>query len=261
MTFKSLKLNRSTNIFLLQIVIYNLMVWIVILLVKLNFFRSIFLFSWVPSIIIFLKLGVQKSTIIIAEAIIATFWLAFIIDYLAHINWAWIWSTVFNVRLLEFVPIEDLWWGFWFIILTISTYCLYNLNQKMKTWKLNTKVLITMCVIFSLNFIFIYLHSINREYLIIPQFYLRLIIAFFLAFILIRSTSEKKLKSFLIPNSFILIIYLIQEFIWLKLGHRYFPNWNHIWYLSSWMPIEELLFFIITPPLILLLHELHFHDI
>ncbi len=236
--------------------VYFLIVSFMVSLFNISYLPAALLYLGVPSLYITLnKREIFKKTVLFSLLIsIPSF---FIIDYILTLSKAWAVNPTTKIYLLNLIPLDDFIWAFFFsyVVVAFYEYFIERIENK-KDFSKRIKYLIY--IIGGLSGLFGILYFINKDILIFEYCYL----LFILGMILIPGIgivmNHPKLLIKLIPFSFLfLIVGIIYEFSAIKMSQWFFPG-QYIGTVSVFslsFPLEEILFFIITPLVYILIYE------
>src|SRR3989339_2025535 len=138
---------------------------------KTNFLTSTILFFGIPAVYLSWRNqhAVKKSVIFSLFFGLAVGGL--VIDYLTHFNNVWFVTTIFPIRILNQIPIEDFLWGFLAVYNIIMFYEHFldkgKHNLKDTYLKYFISIIIFIIVIFSAIYIF------DKKLFLIPYFYIK----------------------------------------------------------------------------------------
>lgn len=221
----------------------NILSIILYIILPINFLLGILIIFAIPSIYLCITTPKHIKKSILFSLISIPF--VFIIDYLAVINNVWyIPKSLF--RLLNIVAIEQFIWGFFFIFLITMYYETFFDDSKPKISKnihYSSLILVLMTIIFIILIIFHpNLIHFKNAYLIIGLIFIVLPIS------IIISIKPNLSKKFLLTNIFFIILFLIYEIIALLKDHWIFFKEQSLFnlkILNIFIPIEELIFFVL----------------
>ena len=153
------------------ILIFPILASFISVVFSVNALTGIILFLCIPSLYMSLRypLYIKRSF---------TFALAFgvpfiiLIDYMAHVSNTWLVPhTVFAFRILEWVTIESVIWGFayvYFVIMYYEAFFDNHIRQKKEYEQLKSLYYVTIIVVCGFLLAYVY----ESSYLIVPFFYL-----------------------------------------------------------------------------------------
>ena len=259
---KNIKLySRLVKFYLL---LNPLFVFILALQFKLPFISTILLYYLLPIISLFplctTKVKVKGAIFSLVTGVIIGTCLDFVFTYSGI--W-WVSDSVFNFRLLNQVPVEDILWGFSNIYLIVLFYEVFFDKNSALAKNENQRSLWLLAILTVVIFSSIYV--INPELLFISQFYwiggvVLLIIPMVLFFIRYRKTG---LKIFL-TGLYFFYLSLLFEIGAVFLGHWGFYGDVYLLKLTIsnvTIPFEEFFFFIvILAGSMLVYYEFYFDD-
>tara|TARA_Y100000034_G_C6889775_1_gene409137 strand:- start:155 stop:931 length:777 start_codon:yes stop_codon:yes gene_type:complete len=239
-------MRKKEKVDLIILLIYPIIASLISFVTNSNMFFSVLIFFGIPSI--FLTLRAKKYAIksLIFSFIIGLS-LTIIIDYIAHFTRSWLVSSMFNFRLLGYIPMEDLILGILYIYFIIMFYE-YFLDKHVtkRYYNKNIKYLIIFLLI--LITLFFSILIINPSYLNIPYFYLIVgSVMTLLPIIFILLKFPVLISKFFKTTAYFFFLTFAYEVTALKLGWWSFPGNEFIgWvtFLGTTFPFEELIFWI-----------------
>lgn len=232
------------------------------LALKANFLTSTLLFFGLPSLWFSLRTPAQvKKTFLFA----LIFSIPFVIftDYIAVSDRSWfVPSTVFPVRLLGLVPIEDLIWAFFLVYSVVIFYEhfldkgkheLVDKRMKYLFWPLITLLLVFFITLFT-----------RPELLVIPYAYLWIgVILILLPSITFLSFFPRLLSKYVKTASYFFLLALLFELTGLELNQWTFPGNNFIGWVELFgyrFPFEEFFFWFVMSAIGILSYYEFFDD-
>ncbi|VVA44264.1 conserved membrane hypothetical protein [Candidatus Roizmanbacteria bacterium] len=212
-----------------------------------NFLTSTLLFYGIPAVYLSLRNmhAVKKSAIF--SFIFGLIGGGIIFDYLSHFNNLWFVPSIFPIRILGQVPIEDLLWGFLSVYNIIMFY--EHLLDKGKHNLKNThmKYFITI-IIFCLT-IFLVIYIFKNELFLISYFYAKIILVLFLIpTISFLTFFPRLLSKYLKTGVYFFAQSLMFELTALSLNQWSFNGNQYIGWvqiLGKRFPLEEFIFWMI----------------
>lgn len=214
---------------------------------KTNFLISTLLFFGIPAIYLSWRNthAIKKSFLF--SSIIGIFG-AFVIDYFATVGGFWfVPKTVFPLRLLGVVPIEDLIWGFLLVYGIVMFYEHFLDKGKHNLKDTNLKYLIISLIFIFITFFLIYLFK--PFLLVIPYFYIKAgIIIILFPIISFLSFFPKLISKFIKAGTYFFIQGILFELTGLTLNQWNFDGTNFIGWvqiLNLKFPLEEFVFWMV----------------
>lgn len=243
---KSLKtlLHKKKTLDAIVLISFFLISTILIITLKLGHIITFLLYFGFPSIYLFKRYPfVRKRVLLFAIPLAITS--LFIIDYIGQINRAWLTSTIFPVKILGAVPLENFIWGLLWAVLILVVYEVFvdarHSNPKISK---NYKWFIIMMVGLFIAFFTLIVHNPPRTTFAYLKFFVPIHILPII-YIIVR---HPNLVPKLIKISLILFIFfLIYEIIGLHFNFWSFPG-EYIATTEMFgvvIPLEEFLLWII----------------
>lgn len=245
-------------------VLYFLVAAAIVLRIKLGYTETLIVFWGLPSA----YLSIAKPQLIRKTAIYSAFFalpFASVVDYLAHVNRAWHETTgLLGARVLGVYPVDALLWAFLYSYFIISFYE-YFLDRDSRNRPLfprRVKYIIT--VVMGIFVVFWIIHTVRHELLIIPYFYILLVlVAFVLPLILIVSKFPKLIPKVVLQGLYFVVLSVIYELTALSLGQWSFPGEQYIGSVNLFgiiFPFEEALWILLAVPAYLCIYEFFADD-
>lgn len=211
-----------------------------------NFLTSILFYFGIPAIYLSLrnKHAVKKSVIFsLIFGIIG----GGLVDFLMHINKAWFVPTIFTFRIFNQIPIEDFIWGFLAVFNVIMFYEHFLDKGKHNIKDSNIKYLFSLIIF--LTFISSSIYIFNKNLFIIPYFFIKAGLIFFIIPTVSFLTFFPRLISKYLKTG---IYFFAQSFMFeltaLSLGQWSFKGNQYIGWLqfsSIKFPLEEFIFWMV----------------
>ena len=208
-----------------------------------NFLISIFLFFGLPSLWFSYRTpGKILKTLIFS--LIFTLPMVLAIDYIAGGDMSWYVNSIFPFRILDVIPVEDFFFGFFMAYYTVIFYEHFLDKGKHNLVDKHMKYLIWPFLIIIASVISSYL--ILGEPITIPYAYLWMgIILIIIPCLTFLSIFPKLLSKYVITGAYFFLLYLTLELTALELNHWTFPGSNFIGWVEIFnyrFPFEELFF-------------------
>lgn len=254
------KLLKKLDIFLL--LFFPLLSVTLSLIFKVNFLISILLFYGLPSLWLSLRTPSQvKKTFLFSLTISLP--LSVFIDYLGAKDGAWfVPTTIFPFRLLEIIPIENIFVGFFLVYSVVIFYEHFLDKGKHELMDKRMKYLVWSLIVFMMIFIFSLFTKPN--FLVIPYAYFWLgTILTLLPAVTFLSFFPRLISKYIKTASYFFLLGLIFEFTGLQLHQWTFPGTHFIGWvklLGYSFPFEELFFWIIMSAVSILSYYEFFDD-
>jgi hypothetical protein len=222
---------------------------------KLNFLVLVFVFAGIPSVYFSLKNKrfIKRELI---ECLLMAIPTASIVDYLGHVGHAWKIYGVLGVTILNTFTLDIIIWNFIYLLLIIVIYdYFFDKNQKNNWRRLYQFVVASYLLLGFLFFVYLF----NKNLLVIPHIYLIIDLVFVgvISYGFIRM--PRIIKKVTLEGLFLVLPSLFFEIVALKLGHWVFINSSSLFNiiaLGVTFPIEEALWYILAPMIVLVTHEL-----
>ncbi len=236
---------KKLDIFLL--ILFPLLSVVLSLIFKVNFLTSILLFFGLPSLWLSIRAPSQIKKTLVFSLILAIP-LGFFADYIAVLDHSWfVPLTVFPVRLLGLVPIEDLIWGF-LLIYSIVIFYEHFLNKgKHELIDRRMKYLIWPLIVLLIIFFTVLLTKPNL--LVIPYAYFWLGTIFFvLPTVTFLSFFPRLLSKYVKVASYFFLLATLFEITGLQLNQWTFPGVHFLGWINLFgyiFPFEEFFFWFI----------------
>lgn len=254
-------ITKSKEKEIILFLIYFLVIGVLTFLFKFSYIPGVLLFFGVPSLYLTLrKKEIFKKTFI--SSLLASITICLIIDYIAIASKAWFEVSTLNYFIFKIVPVDMFVWGFLLFYFSISFYEYFlDKDKNKKIFSKNTKFLVSLLLGLSIIFGIIYLT--NKDLFVIKYFY-----SFFILIGLILPISLVLLKCpQLMKKSIILAIFFLFFGIIYELSALYAGQWafagNYLGRINLFdlsFPIEELFYFILAPPALILVYEFFMDD-
>jgi hypothetical protein len=228
---------------------------------KTNFLVSIFLFFGLPSLW-FTYRTPHKSLKTLIFASVFTIPMVLLIDYLAGGDASWHVATIFPVRILDTIPIEDFFVGFGMAYYTIIFYEHFLDKGKHDLIDKHMKYVIWPFIL--LFTVVLGNYFLMDKPLTIPYAYLWLgIILIIVPCVTFLSIFPRLLSKYVTTSAYFFLLYLIFEITALELEQWSFPGNNFIGWIELFQyrfPFEELFFWIGTSTIAILSYYEFFDD-
>ena len=238
--------------------IYFFVVAIFVIYFDLGYTISLLLYFFVPSIYFSLKNphAVKKA---LFYSLIFGVSAAFIFDYMAHVSSAWYTPSELGIYVLGAFPLEEIVWAFlYYYIMVISYETLFVTEKQNALFTRYSGYLIGFIVVCVA--IFSALFFINKELLVLNYFYAFLVsIVMALPSVIILSFNPQHIKKIASLSVIFIVCALIYEYSALATGQWFFPSEHYIGFvplLNFEIPLEELLFIILSVPGTISVYEL-----
>ena len=213
---------------------------------KLDFCMSIFIFLGLPSV--YLSFVFKNRSLNAAKfAFIVCIPPAMVVDYILSLNGQWHVTSVFPDRILEFITIENLMWGFlyfYFVVMFYEYFLGVNKNTGRLNSNMNTLSLLSLSFLITFLIVYFFLPSL----LYIPYAYFWIFLSISLLPTIAKIVLSPELLPKLLPIGLYFFFYnMIYEITALKLGWWSFPSTHYISIVSLFgvaFPFEELFFYI-----------------
>ena len=173
----------------------------------------------------------------------------FLFDYIAHVSNSWYVPSETGIRVLGAFPVEEIAWAFlffYFILIIYNTF--FIKHQNINIFTRNTKYFAWFVAV--LMSIFALIFFIDKDLLIINDFYILLIIFFMIVpSILFLYKNPQYIKRVIFITFIFLPTFLIYEYSALKTGQWFFDGQHYVgwvYFLDVKFPTEELLFMIFS---------------
>lgn len=219
---------------------------------RVNWFISIMLFFLPPAIWFSVKIHERVPHILFFVFEFVGFFVL-PMDYIATVNHAWLVDSIFPLRILGIVPVEDVAWGVILTFLSIVSYE-YFFEQKGHAdiaGESREKQTIFMGSVFAL---FVILLAIGASFAISYAYAVLIIITSLVPLALFLIYYPQYLESFFVMGIYFSILAVAHEYVGLFLDHWLFPGeylaWVNVGFAS--IPLEEFVFyFILAGPTVL----------
>ena len=220
---------------------------------ELTFVQAMILFLGIPNLFLAVRMEGPLSRSLSFSFVMGVP-LAIIIDYLMEVTEAWVLSEspFGDLRLFDYVFIEQLPWLFAFALLTVLFYRHFvgqtpagEVKRLPYRWFVGWHALLLVG--------FVALWALAPETLVVNFAYLKVgIVLGVLPLVWVLFTAPSLLKRFVVPTLFFIWFSGIYEAISLSVGHWAFPNTDQfvgwVTLLGHPLPFEEILFWIILGP-------------
>lgn len=213
----------------------------------LGYFPTILLFYGLPSLYLSIRYPRHILKVTLFSLVLGVL-LTIPLDYIAHASGAWL-MPVGSYRILKYVSVEDISWGFLLVYLILIHYESlvhkhFADNPIHKRMQYLLEIMIVTIGLFLLLFI------TNIGALNIDYFYFKAGTALVLTpIILITIRSTRVLASFAQTAVFFSLVTLLHEIVALEYGHWFFPQYGEfvgfVQFAGHTIPFEEILFWII----------------
>lgn len=245
-------MNKSALFEIPILMCIGLLSFIGILFFELNYIVSITLFLILPSILLCCKLkreGYDVNNLLLFCLYMMPFTICY--DELAHVNNAWMETTVFPFRISTF-PIENLLFSFFYLLLICSVYVCYfsKDEQYIKDFSAFKPYLLGIPLI-----------CLFLRFFEIPYFYfwINMTVIFFAILICFKTSKLNLLGKFVFFSLIGSGGFIMFEYSALTLGNWHFPTGNHLAYLpfigGHAIPLEEYMFAFFTPIAVLAVYN------
>jgi len=257
---KGVKINEILK--LLCLPLYFFIVGIFVINFNLGYTISLLLYFLVPSIYFSLRKPeiIKKVSF---HSLIFGFLAVFIFDYIAHVSGSWYVPSELGIRVFGAFPIEEILWSILFFYLIISSYeFFFKKHSQIKVFYTNTRYMIMTLI--SLFVIFFSILFLNKNLLVIDYFYIYMLIGMMiLPSLVIFYFHQRYIKDALLLSIVFMISFLFYEYSALITKQWFFNGSHYIGWvplLNIKMPIEELLFMIVSVPGVISFYELFTKD-
>ncbi len=253
-------LSKKIDIFFL--IVSPLVATVISLYFKVNYITNIFLYFGLPALYLSVrnKHAIIKSTVFsLIMGVVA----AFLIDYVATFSNSWlILSTVFHLRVLNIVPIEDIIWGFLVVYDTVMFY--EHLLDKGRHNLKDTKVKYLVILTIFLLIVFLLVYWFNPAVAYVKYFYFYAGIAvMLLPVVSYLSFFPRLISKFIKAGTYFFVVSVLYEFTGLYLNQWTFTGNNFIGWvkiLGLAIPFEEVFFYLILFNVCILSYYEFFYD-
>ncbi|MBN2016024.1 hypothetical protein JW766_04285 [Candidatus Dojkabacteria bacterium] len=235
---------------------------IIALMLKFSFLFSILLFFGVPSLwLSFRSQGKIKRAFLFAA--VFSIPVSIIADYLGILNKGWyVPHTIFPFRVLNGMPIDDFFWGFFGVYGCVMFYEHFFDRGKSSAGKREKKFLAIFTILLTVFFLIL---GFKQDLLVRSYFFFwGGLFLFILPMIFFILKNPRLLSKFIYPGIFYFVISIAFEITSLKLGHWFFFDSEFIGWVELFgqkMPFEEFIYwFVIGGPAILAYYEYFIDD-
>lgn len=227
----------SKKIDIIFLILSPVFATLVSLVVKANFLTSTLLYFGIPSIYLSFrnKHAIKKSAIF--SFVVGVIGGGIMFDYLSHLNNSWFVPSIFHIRILGQVPIEDLLWGFLSVynIIMFYEHLLDKGKHNLKDTRLKYLVVLIMFSLIMFTIIYIF----ENKLFFLSYFYIKsTVVLFLIPTISFLTFFPRLISKYLKTGVYFFAQSLMFELTALKLGQWSFNNNQYI----GWMQISNLKF-------------------
>ena len=235
----------------------------IVLLFKVRFLTSTFLFFGLPSVFLFIRKPKQIKRLL--ATLTGGMLFAFIVDFLAEINGAWSWAPngqlLFPNKLFGLIPIDVLIWYFFWILLTVVYYDHFFEHDRSEQVSKIFKIIFMFLFIVLVGIVITF--YLDQNNLIFPYTYFWIVIFSALPFFYLILKKPHLVGKLLKAGIFSTFLFLSFELTALYLDQWRFPGEyiGHVQLFGLQFPFEEFVFWILFgTPIILSYYELFIDD-
>lgn len=228
-------------------ILFPIVAAVLTLVFQTNFLTSTLLFFGIPSA----YLSFRNPGVVLRNLVAVTFSipLGFVADYLGVLDKSWyVPTTVFNFRILDVVPLEDLIWGYLWIFFAIMFYEHFlDFGKRGDRISKDIKYLVVFALV--LSTVFSLLLLVRPGLLRIEHFYLKGgVVLFLLPLITFLAFFPKFLTKYIKVGIYFFGLSLLFELVALHTHQWEFPGQHFIGFvdlLGLSFPFEEFLFWFV----------------